>query len=1138
MKKLIFTVLLLFAFTSFIIAQKLSIQTGHSAAITDLEFSPNGKFLASSGEDGKVILWDMQSSKQMIVLGDHKKKVNSISFHPTKNILASASDDKTIKLWEYPSGKLLKTYDNFNYMVKSVAFSPLGSHLACGSEYTYIIDLKTHEPSTVSKFSKYGFNALAYNSDGKYLAFGGKRNALMYLYDTEKNKIVKRTLVHANDLFFDDEKGHIYVAGNNANLKRIPFGKTVHRRKFNISASHSWNAFQSVVLSPEYFIAANKDNLIYVYNRRGGARKEFLNAHNDEVLALAIEKEGRFLASAGGDRKIYIWDLKKHTLIKSMEGGANRVNSISFSENGKIMFIGYNDGSFRIWNLDQKGKVLFQKHKELSILENYLRYKYSVDKTTESINTEKILIKGSLNQKEKFSDDLKIKEALMVWKLGQNMEMNTLKSKKTNIYQSFLLKNTSDVLLFKSKGTHSQKYSYLNKLKIKDKEEIFSTVVSNLNVKNINKDKTLKFNPKNRDRLVRIKGDLYFKAINNSGDLLLVLLNKKDGQSEYQIWDLSEKRMLHSETTEEGFSSGGFSPNDKYYYLVSEDRQEIKILDISSFTRFKEFKGSAPVTFNSDEQKISYLDSERNLYLVDLKSKNQIFKIPTNHSSIVSDLKFNEKYKYIATSSHDGLIKFWDINSGDQLISLAAFDENDFIYVTADNYYYSTKGAMNYIGFVENDKLYTFEQFDVKFNRPDKVFSKLSYSSKEEVLAYNNAYKKRVQKMGFANIDMSGKLDIPEIEISNADDFSFSTTEQEIDIKIKAIDKDYIIDRINIWVNDVPVFGIKGYSVKSSNSKEISKSFPIKLSTGRNKIQVSATNIKGFESLKETFSIICDIPETKPDLYIVAIGVSKYQNSAYDLAYAAKDANDISTLFKDKNQQFENIHTIKVLNKDATVENILKVKAQLEKSKVDDVVLLFFAGHGVLDEQMDYYLATTEIDVEDMAGTALRYDYLEGLFDGIPARKKVIIIDACHSGEVDKDEEFTETGQTADQDNVVLRNVQSAAAFESSTTITTQSSFELMKMMFADIRRGTGSTVISSAGGGEFAYETDKAKNGIFTYVLINGILSQKADMNKDGNIMISELRDYTTTKVSEMTKGHQNPTSRRENLEFDFKIW
>jgi WD40 repeat protein len=997
------TVLFLFLFQT-IVAQKLSIQTGHSSGITDLVFTPDGKFLASSGEDSKIILWDMASSKQMLVFSGHTKAVNDLAIHPSRNIIASAGDDNSVRLWEYPTGKLLKSYYFFDNPVKSVAFSPDGRELACGSEKIYLVDIQTHNYSVIGKFSKKGYNAIEYSHDGKYLAFGGQKSNRIYLYDTESKSITKKGSVHANDILFDENDKQIYIAGRSGNLKRIPVGSSFLKRKFNIAANQAWHSFYSIALTDKYFIAANKDNFIYVYNRKTGARKEILNAHTDEVYALAVGENGRFLASAGKDRKIYIWDLKKMALVKSMEGGANRVNSISFTENGNLMFIGYNDGSFRIWNLDQKGKVFYQPSNDLTLLERYFRYKYAIDQTNDQINSEKIMIKASLNQKEKYSDDYKVKEALIIWQFREDLKKHTLKNRKSTDYQSFLLKDTTQIFLFDSKGTHSQKYSLLDRKRIREDEQIFRTNVYSYDISNIKKDKKLKPEASNCKKLFKIKGDLYFKAINTKGTKLLALLKAKNGKTECQLWDLENKELIKSEVFEEIYADGGFSPIGSYIYLSSAEREVVKLFDAEDFTVVATYKGNSPVNFSPDDKLISYIDGNRNLFLANIEGKKQIFETETGHSSIISDLKFNMPYKYIATASHDGLIKFWDYKTGELLVSLAAFDENDFIYITAENYYYSTKGAMNYIGFIEKDRLYTFEQFDVKFNRPDIVFSKLPYSSKDEIVAYKKAHEKRVQKMGFGNVDLTGKLEIPVVKILNLDEFPISTTEREISVKINASDSVQAIDRINIWVNDVPVFGLKGYSVRDKLLKDFTQSFPVRLSSGRNKIQVSANNTKGFESLKETFSIICDVEEAKPDLYTIAIGVSEYYNDIYNLQYAAKDANDISSLFEKDEKLFANIHSIKVLNKDATVENILKVKDKLKNTKVDDVVVLFFAGHGVLDAEMNYYLATTEIDVNNMANTALRYDYLEGLFDGIPARKKVIIIDACHSGEVDKEE--------------------------------------------------------------------------------------------------------------------------------------
>ena len=386
--------------------------------------------------------------------------------------------------------------------------------------------------------------------------------------------------------------------------------------------------------------------------------------------------------------------------------------------------------------------------------------------------------------------------------------------------------------------------------------------------------------------------------------------------------------------------------------------------------------------------------------------------------------------------------------------------------------------------------------------------------------------------MGFSADVEESNFNIPEVSIENINDIQISTLEDNIIIKINAEDTLYKLDRINVWVNDIPIFGINGKNISSKKTSVFSSKLRVTLSPGKNKIQVSATNSPGYESLRETFYIEYDAEEEDPNLYLVSVGVSKYVASEYNLEYAAKDAGDMSEMFKNNKKYYKKIHIVEILDNEATKSNILKAKELLKKSNINDIVVVFFAGHGLLDYDMDYYLATTDIDFYDPFEKGLKYDMLEDLLNNIPARKKILFIDACHSGEVDKDETFADNN--SDNNESEITDTERAG----DQKILSQSSFELMKHMFADIRKGTGSTIISSAGGGEFAYESDKTKNGIFTYILINGITTRKADLNKDGNIMVSELRDYLMDNVSKLTQGYQNPTCRRQNLEFDFKIW
>jgi len=95
-----------------------------------------------------------------------------------------------------------------------------------------------------------------------------------------------------------------------------------------------------------------------------------------------------------------------------------------------------------------------------------------------------------------------------------------------------------------------------------------------------------------------------------------------------------------------------------------------------------------------------------------------------------------------------------------------------------------------------------------------------------------------------------------------------------------------------------------------------------------------------------------------------------------------------------------------------------------------------------------------------------------------------------------------------------------------------------IKELFVDLRRGTGATIIAAARGVELARESPLIENGFFTHALINGLKNKEADLNKDGKITVSELKEYVSKKVPELTNGLQQPTSRLENTTNDFRIW
>lgn len=472
-------------------------------------------------------------------------------------------------------------------------------------------------------------------------------------------------------------------------------------------------------------------------------------------------------------------------------------------------------------------------------------------------------------------------------------------------------------------------------------------------------------------------------------------------------------------------------------------------------------------------------------------------------------------------------ILFWNGNMADKnnrFVKLIFASDGTPVFFTIDNYYLTTKQAKNNIGFLLNGKRYTFEQFDLKFNRPDIVLERLGYASPELIKAYHQAYIKRIHKMGFSEDQFSNEFHIPETSIENFD-YMPVVEEPEIEIKLNFNDSKYNLDRYNIWINDVPLFGMNGKSLKELKTNQFKITEKIILSAGRNKIQVSCINEKGAESYKETVEATYStkVPQNEK-LYFIGIGINKYAEPGHNLNYSVKDIQDLHDALKSK--YGENMLSDTLFDASVSRESVRHLKEKLLQSHVNDKVIVVFSGHGLLNSSYDYYLATYLTHFSQPEKGGLPYDDLEWLLDSIPARNKLLLIDACHSGEVDKEEVLS---MQNNQNDIDFKGVSLAYTYK--PVIGMKNSFELMQSLFANLNKGTGSSVISAAGGTQYAYERSDLNNGVFTYSILELMKSQT-------HITVSQMKAKVGKRVEELTNGLQKPTSRLENTEFDFFVW
>lgn len=589
------------------------------------------------------------------------------------------------------------------------------------------------------------------------------------------------------------------------------------------------------------------------------------------------------------------------------------------------------------------------------------------------------------------------------------------------------------------------------------------------------------------------------------------------------------------------YANQSISPDGKWLVYPTNEGNNAWIAESISGgkkVKFIENADKAVLSWMSDASKLLIATPNGRLFVFNPQNwtKPDTLNTVTFARGIVS---LDNRY-FSVYSEYTGKIEYWDIQQDKPLLTFLQFGKGDRVrhsaFYTPDNHYYGSTKALQNMHFTMGLSTFDIGQFDLQYNRPDIIVERLPLGDQNLKNSYKRIWQKRIRKLGFSEQTFGLKsFESPLIAFDNVNRM-LTSDKDTFKLFVEYSDEKYLLDRVHVRVNNVPMFGKAGLSLSAFAVADWADNFYIPLSPGKNKIEVSVVNEIGVESPARSLTITKDdTTHKKPNLYIFAVGVSKYSDSRMNLTYAAKDAQDVANLFgKNLNKEYDSVKVQIITNEKATRSAILAIRKQLENTKITDHVIFFYAGHGVLDDSLDYFLATTDIDFRNPKAKALKYDDLDKLLDGIPARQKLVLIDACHSGEIDKEDVTLATAQNVETGKVKFRSTPGMQV----SHIGLENSIELMQELFTDLRKGNGATVISSAGGAEYAMESKEWNNGVFTYSLLRGLQDNSADLNQNGNITIEELQKYLQEKVTELTQGKQKPTSRIVNLENNFRVW
>ena len=275
------------------------------SGVNDIVLSPSGQVAISGGDDGAVIVWDINTGEEILRFEDHTGPVRSVTIRPDGLTVISGGLSGTsltepgeLILWDLRTGQEIRRFEGQAEAVIDIAISPDGRRLMASS------------------------GEVAYSSAGPF------QNYSLVLWDIETGEILHR---------FEDIERDI------PSLAISPNG--------------------------EFALTASTDHSLYLWDMETGEQLQVFEGHTDFVRAVSISLDSRRALSGGGDGEVILWNLEKGDVLARFDAHIAGVNDIAFSPDSRTALSVGTDSKIILWGLYNAAEInRFEGH-EAAVLD-------------------------------------------------------------------------------------------------------------------------------------------------------------------------------------------------------------------------------------------------------------------------------------------------------------------------------------------------------------------------------------------------------------------------------------------------------------------------------------------------------------------------------------------------------------------------------------------------------------------------------------------------------------------------------------------------------------------------------------------------------------------------------------------------
>jgi WD40 repeat protein/Flp pilus assembly protein TadD len=534
-------------------------------------FGCDGRLLASGGADGVLRIWDVVSGTVRNEVGG-QGEIFSLAFSPARKYLAWAANDGAIRIWEPATGRELAPLKGHSNRIEGLAFSPEGDRLvSAGFDHTARVWDVEHAKELAKLPHATGLVSAAWSPNGRWIATGGW-----------------------------DDTIHIWDPDNQKEIRAL----TGHR---DIVTGLAFD------LAGQRLASASRDQTIKIWELSHWHPIITFRVHADVVASVVFDPDGRRLASGGADGVVKILDPATPQDYTPLRGDAFDVQKVAFSGDGTVLVSLDHDEpdiGIRFWDLSRRQTVTIW-HERRS----------GMDAFACSPDGKLIASAGDKWKERSIPGELKIRDA------HTGAVIKSFRASRGPIRPIALSSDGQNLAWGEDGGV-----VHLYDLRTRD-ETSLGGVAAHI--------EQLVFLPDSR---------------------LLAINLRSATNSEIQIWDTLKRKNVKTVIQASGpYSQIAFSPNGRWFAAGDSDHT-IRLWDTKSWEELLPLPGhSKPiraVVFFPDNERVATAGDDQTIKIWDLETRLDLLTLHTDVD--IRSLAISRDGLQLASSGNEKVIRLWD----------------------------------------------------------------------------------------------------------------------------------------------------------------------------------------------------------------------------------------------------------------------------------------------------------------------------------------------------------------------------------------------------------------------------------------------------------------------------------------------